>query len=143
PENDLVVLAVEGKNFPFLTLGQTEVLEPGDHVAVIGSPLGLEGSLSEGIVSAKREGADGARRWLQTTAPISPGSSGSPVLDSNGKVIGIATAVLRGGQSVNFAVPAQLAVTMLNSLKQKPVTPIPLQALARAQALDSDAAELA
>ena len=68
-ENDLAVLMVEGANLPFLTLGQSGVLKTGDRVAVIGSPMGLEGSLSEGIVSAKRQ-------WLQITAPISPGSSG-------------------------------------------------------------------
>jgi S1-C subfamily serine protease len=142
-ENDLAVLMVEAKNLPFLPLGQSGVLETGDHIAVIGSPLGLEGSLSEGIVSAKREEADRARKWLQITAPISPGSSGSPVLNASGKVIGVATMGLRGGQSLNFAVPAELVVAMLNLRDQKPSAPIPLQALARANALDNNTAELA
>jgi S1-C subfamily serine protease len=74
-ENDLVVLAVEGRDLPFLPLGNTSKVEAGDHIAVIGNPLGLEGSLSEGIVAAKREQAPGDHQWLQITAPISPGSS--------------------------------------------------------------------
>lgn len=112
-QNDLVLLAVDIRGADFLTLGNSQDVEVGDHVAVIGSPLGLEGSLSEGIISAKREEVNGKRRFLQITAPISPGSSGSPVLDSSGKVVGIASAELRGGQSLNFAVPAELAAQLL------------------------------
>jgi tetratricopeptide (TPR) repeat protein len=78
---------------------------------------------------------------LQITAPISPGSSGSPVLDSSGKVIGIATAEMRDGQSVNFAVPAELAAAMLHG--QKSTSPLPLETLARFNALTNDAAESA
>lgn len=109
---------------------------------MIGSPLGLEGSLSEGIVSAKRElpstekreAASAKREWLQITAPISPGSSGSPVLDTSGDVIGIATMVLRGGQSLNFAVPIEVAVAMIGSgmeqgWKQRPIQPLAQLAL--------------
>ncbi len=121
-ENDLAVLMVEGANLPFLTLGQSGVLKTGDRVAVIGSPIGLEGSLSEGIVSAKRQ-------WLQITAPISPGSSGSPVFDAKGSVIGVATKTLRAGQSLNFAVPAELVTPILKSFErgQKPVALTPLE----------------
>jgi S1-C subfamily serine protease len=143
-ENDLAVLAVEGRNLPFLTLGQSELLQTGDRVAIIGSPLGLEGSLSEGIIAAKRKETDADRQWLQITTPISPGSSGSPVIDSSGKVIGIATLVLRGGQSLNFAVPVELAVAMLRSENKANLSaPIPLEVIASASALDTDAAELA
>jgi hypothetical protein len=117
-ENDLALLAVEGRRtLPFLALGNSESVQTGDHVAVIGSPLGLEGSLSEGIVSAKRGDGNGKRKLLQITAAISPGSSGSPVLDSSGKVIGIATAEMREGQSVNFAVPAEIATQLLRAPK--------------------------
>jgi S1-C subfamily serine protease len=145
-ENDLAVLAVEGRNLPFLTLGQSEFLQTGDHVAVIGSPLGLEGSLSEGIIAAKRKETDADRQWLQITAPISPGSSGSPVLDSTGKVIGIATLVLQGGQSVNFAAPVELAVAMLRTKDKSKVdssAPIPLEEIDRVSGLDNGAVEKA
>ena len=140
-DNDLAVLLAEGKTFPPLPLGNSSKIEVGDHVAVIGSPLGLEGSLSEGIISGKRDFTDLRRQptpgvsvepyppprnfdlpfdkpdWLQITAAISPGSSGSPVLDATGNVIGIATMVLRGGQSLNFAVPAEVVVAMLKTHK--------------------------
>ena len=103
-ENDLALLVIEGKGFPFLPLGTAEKVDAGDRISIIGSPLGLEGSLSEGIVAAKRK-LFGGHDWLQITAAISPGSSGSPVLDSSGNVIGVATMLLKGGQSLNFAVP--------------------------------------
>jgi len=128
-QNDLVLLAVDKRGADFLTLGNSQEVEVGDQVAVIGSPLGLEGSLSEGIISAKREEVGGKRRFLQITAPISPGSSGSPVLDSSGKVVGIASAELRGGQSLNFAVPAELAAQLLY-VRKPPGALIPLPQIA-------------
>lgn len=86
-ENDLVLLTVDGSKLPHLNLRTTENIEAGDHIAVIGSPLGLEASVSEGIVSAKRNDEDEKVGWLQITAPISPRSSGSPVLNSAGKLL--------------------------------------------------------
>ncbi len=149
-DNDLAVLLPEGKKFPFLPLGNSSKIEVGDHVAVIGNPLGLEGSLSEGIISGKRD-LTSARPalptpvesdnyppprnfvmqldkldWLQITAPISPGSSGSPVFDTTGNVIGIATMLLREGQSLNFAVPAEVVIAMLETRKQQPRKQRPL-----------------
>lgn len=111
--NDIALLKVTGKDLPFLNLGDTTQLQVGERVAVIGSPLGLEGTLSEGIVSAIREVETG-RKWLQITAAISPGSSGSPVLNSKGEVIGIATALIQAGQSLNFAVPVEVAKNLLS-----------------------------
>lgn len=106
PKNDLVLLKLKGKDLPFLTLGNSDKIEVGTRIAVIGSPLGLEGTLSEGIVSAVREYLPD-QLLLQVTAAISPGSSGSPVLNAKGDVIGVASALLRGGQALNFAIPAQ------------------------------------
>jgi S1-C subfamily serine protease len=80
--------------------------EEGERIAVIGSPLGFDGTLSEGIVSANREDDNGVS-FIQISAPISPGSSGSPVVNSNGRLIGIATMYFEGGQSLNFAVSAK------------------------------------
>ena len=113
-DNDLVLLATEGKNLPFLNLRDTAGVEPGTRIAVMGNPRGLEGSLSEGIVSAKRGGA-AEHRWLQITAAISPGSSGSPVMDESGRVLGIATMVITNGQSLNFAVPGEIANALWNT----------------------------
>jgi Flp pilus assembly protein TadD len=114
PKNDLVLLKLKGKDLPFLPLGNSDKIEVGTRIAVIGSPLGLEGTLSEGIVSAVRDIA-GEMRILQISAAISPGSSGSPVLDSKGDVVAVATSLLHGGQSLNFAVPTEVARALIAS----------------------------
>jgi S1-C subfamily serine protease len=72
---------------------------------VIGSPKGLKNTLSEGLVSGYRDRAKGSK-WVQITAPISPGSSGGPVLTGDGRLVGVATASVIDGQNLNFAVPA-------------------------------------
>jgi Flp pilus assembly protein TadD len=88
---------------PYLTLGSSLNTVEGQRVLVIGNPEGLEGTVSDGIISAFRSG----RKMIQITAPISPGSSGSPVLDETGQVIGMATLVLKEGQNLNFAISAE------------------------------------
>jgi len=102
-EHDLVLLALKNAQAPPLPLGDSSHVEIGDEVYVVGNPLGLEGTFSSGIVSALRD--IGSNRILQITAPISPGSSGGPVLDAEGKVIGVATATFTAGQNLNLAVP--------------------------------------
>ncbi len=82
------------------------VPQEGESIVVIGNPFGLEGSVTNGIVSAVRE-IPGYGRIIQITAPISPGSSGSPVVNMAGQVIGVATLQAAEGQSLNFAVPAE------------------------------------
>src|SRR5207237_789604 len=88
----------------------------GDKVVAIGNPRGLEGSVSEGIVSGVRGSAD--IKILQITAPISPGSSGGPLFTANGEVVGVTTAALRDSQSLNFAVPASLLATLREKGKE-------------------------
>jgi tetratricopeptide (TPR) repeat protein len=85
--------------------------EEGESIVVIGNPFGLEGSVSNGIVSAVRE-IPGYGRIIQITAPISPGSSGSPVVNMRGQVIGVATLQAEEGQSLNFAVPSERIARM-------------------------------
>src|SRR5690349_18415418 len=80
--------------------------QDGESIVVIGNPFGLEGSVTNGIVSAVRD-IPGFGRIIQITAPISPGSSGSPVVNMRGQVIGVATLQITGGQSVNFAIPSE------------------------------------
>ena len=122
-DSDLAVLQAETGTYPFLTLGGIEKLAVGTPVAVIGSPVGLEGTLSTGIVSALRErGAEvhghQLESWrVQITAPISPGSSGSPVLTEDGRVVAVAVGNVGGGQGLNFAIPADLAATLLAGVK--------------------------
>src|SRR4029078_5182028 len=80
--------------------------QEGESVVVIGIPLDLEGSVTNGIVSAVRD-IPTFGRIIQITAPISPGSSGSPVVNMQGQIIGVATLQITGGQSVNFAIPSE------------------------------------
>ena len=106
-EGDLALLRVDarpGQVRP-LSLDRTSPQE-GESVVVIGNPFGLEGSVSNGIVSAVRD-IPTFGRIIQITAPISPGSSGSPVVNMQGQVIGVATLQITGGQSVNFAIPSE------------------------------------
>lgn len=93
-----------------LTVVRTSPQE-GESIVVIGNPLGLEGSISNGIVSAVRD-IPNFGRIIQITAPISRGSSGSPVINMRGEVIGVATLQLADGQSVNFAVPSDRVVQL-------------------------------
>src|ERR1041385_2230044 len=106
-EADVALLKVEAPaaQVRSLSLDRTSPQE-GESVVVIGNPFGLEGSVTNGIVSAVRD-IPGFGRIIQITAPISPGSSGSPVVNMDGQVIGIATLQITGGQSVNFAIPSE------------------------------------
>ncbi|HVP76724.1 MAG TPA: trypsin-like peptidase domain-containing protein [Thermodesulfobacteriota bacterium] len=104
PERDLVLMKVTATPTTPLSLGDSDSVEVGEPVYAIGNPQGLEGTFSQGIVSGIRK--IGPDKLLQITAPISPGSSGGPVLNSKGEVIGISVAIFRGGQNLNFAVPS-------------------------------------
>lgn len=111
---DLAIIQVDAKLSP-VTLGDDELTAIGDRILAIGNPEGLEGTVSEGIISGFRKVEDGFR-LMQITAPISPGSSGGPVINQSGHVIGIASASIVVGQNLNFAVP----VKKLKELYSKP-----------------------
>src|SRR5829696_2169269 len=119
-EGDIALLKIDAPTPSIrpLPLDKTSPQE-GESVVVIGNPLGLEGSVTNGIVSAVRD-IPTFGRIIQITAPISSGSSGSPVVNMQGQVIGIATLQITGGQSVNFAIPSerisQLQVATITSL---------------------------
>ena len=111
PERDLVILKISGGRAPALTFGSSENVQVGETVYAAGNPQGLEGTFSQGIVSSIRE--VGTNRLLQITAPISPGSSGGPVLNNKGQVIGVSVATFRGGQNLNFAIPSDYLKALL------------------------------
>lgn len=104
-EHDVALLRVMTIPTPAIALGSGEAVAVGQSVFAIGSPRGLDLSLSEGIVSSKRKAADGA--MIQTTAPISPGSSGGGLFDEYGRLVGITTGQVSSGQNLNFAIPVE------------------------------------
>jgi S1-C subfamily serine protease len=108
---DLALLKLGGVRAAPLELGKSSDVSVGDAVFVVGNPRGLEGTLSEGIVSAIRHVESDT--LLQITAPISPGSSGGPVLDRSARVVGVAAATLKGGQNLNFAIPSAYLSSLL------------------------------
>ena len=112
-DNDLALLQITIPGVKPLRLGDNDKVRIGDQVYVAGSPKGLEGTFSDGIISriSRAEG----KEYLQMTAPISPGSSGGPVLNSEGKVIGVAFMTIEGGQNLNFAIPSKYVKALLNT----------------------------
>ncbi len=102
--NDLVIIKVSALDVPALSLGDSDAVQVGESVYAVGNPRGLDGTFSQGVISSIREAK--TRKRLQFTAPISPGSSGGPVLNEVGEVIGISVAIFRGGQNLNFAIPS-------------------------------------
>jgi len=125
--HDLALLRVEARGLPVLKLADSEKVRPGDAIVAIGHPLGLEDTVSNGLVSAVRQLGD--LTALQISAPIAPGSSGGPLLNERAEVIGVATAILRGGQNLNLGVPAKYIQPLL--VNQAPVTLASLAAAAR------------
>jgi S1-C subfamily serine protease len=131
PAADIAVLQAAGGAFPALDLGDSRALMTGQEVVVVGSPEGLSTTLSTGIVAAIRDGgvtdpgapvqsASYASWRIQITAPVSPGSSGSPVLTRDGRVVGVAVGGFRSGQNLNFCVPIELARALLDRLGDHP-----------------------
>ncbi|HLT38085.1 MAG TPA: trypsin-like peptidase domain-containing protein [Enhygromyxa sp.] len=104
---DLALLRIDPEQLtrpPIIAvLGDSEAIEVGEPVSVIGNPLGLDHTLTNGIVSARR--IYQGERYIQMSAPISPGNSGGPVFDRHGRVIGVSVAQMIGGQNLNLAVP--------------------------------------
>lgn len=135
---DLALLQAEASGVPYLRLAADSNLEVGSKVVVIGSPRGFSGTVSEGILSAHR--SIGEEKLLQITAPISQGSSGSPVLNEKGEVIGIATMLIREAQALNFAAPVEgLRALMKQIVPADPVKPISGFRTEKSQAYRTDA----
>lgn len=117
---DLAIAQISGRNLPYLRLGDSSALRPGDKILTIGSPLGLESSVSEGIISALRKvedfpeelkqellasGRKQENKLIQFTAPVSPGNSGGPLVNTKGEIVGIVVAGIPAADNVYFAIP--------------------------------------
>jgi serine protease Do len=122
PKSDLAIVRIKGaSNLKVAKLGDSDKMEPGDWVLALGEPFGLEGTVTHGIISAKGRPLDPETRadFLQTDAPINPGNSGGPLINLDGEVIGINTAIhTRTGvnDGVGFAIPSNLAKWVTDQL---------------------------
>lgn len=115
PITDIAVIQIQGENLPTVPLGDSDLVQPGMWVVAIGNPLGLDNTVTAGIISATGRSAsevgvpDKRVSFLQTDAAINPGNSGGPLLDANGRVIGVNTAIIRGAQGLGFSIPINTA----------------------------------
>ena len=116
--DDIAVIKIDGEGFLPVTLGQSTDVKVGQRVVAIGNPLGLESTVADGLISAWREIQNG-RKVLQVSVPLSPGSSGGPLFNLAGEVIGITTASMSKGQSLNFAVPIEYAQPLIQQAQRK------------------------
>jgi serine protease Do len=117
---DLALIKIEtDKKLPVLSLGNSDSVKVGQWVMAIGNPFGLDHTVTAGIVSAKGRalGAGPYDDFIQTDASINPGNSGGPLLSLDGKVVGINTAMIKNGQGIGFAIPANMADQIVNQLK--------------------------
>lgn len=113
--HDLAALKIHSKTFQTLTLGNSDQVQVGEEVVAIGNPLGLDLTVSNGIVSGIRTDEKEEGKLLQITAPISHGSSGGPMFNMVGEVVGINAMFLEGGESLNFAIPVNDAKNLLQN----------------------------
>ena len=114
--HDLALLHIEDKNAPkfkYVTLGSSDALNVGDSVFAIGSPLGLERTMTEGILSTKTRELEG-ELYLQTTAQINPGNSGGPLFNLAGEVVGVTNMKILFGEGLGFAIPVELVKNFLD-----------------------------
>ena len=122
PESDLAVLKIDGKNLPFVALGDSDDVTVGEWVLAIGNPFGLSDTVTAGIVSAKGRSSVGItdfEDFIQTDAAINPGNSGGPLVNLDGHVVGINTAIISrsgGNMGIGFAIPINMAKNIFDQL---------------------------
>jgi len=121
PKSDIAVIKIDAKDLPFLTMADSDQSEVGDRVLAIGNPFGVGQTVTSGIISAKGRATMGLdyEDFIQTDAAINPGNSGGALVDAEGRLIGINTAILSrsgGSQGVGFAIPANLTRDVMTSL---------------------------
>lgn len=135
--NDLIILKSKRFSGRSINLGPKELPEVGAEIYAIGNPKGLTGTVSKGIISGIRENEDNS--LIQITSPISPGSSGGPILDNKGQVIGVAFASYKEGQNLNFAIPVKYLKRLNNKNSPlKELAKLNLQSQKRSQVKTSN-----
>ncbi|MBD2014716.1 trypsin-like peptidase domain-containing protein [Microcoleus sp. FACHB-53] len=122
PMTDVAVVKIQANNLPAVTLGNSEQLKPGEWAIAIGNPLGLDNTVTTGIISATGRSSsqvgvpDKRVNFIQTDAAINPGNSGGPLLNASGQVIGMNTAIIQGAQGLGFAIPINTAQRIAQQL---------------------------
>ncbi len=121
-DSDLALIKIDKTNLPYLVFGNSDELKQGQIVLALGNPLGLDNSVSLGVVSAvaRQIKADDQMVYIQTDAPINPGNSGGPLVDADGRVVGINTFILTqsgGSEGIGFAIPSNIAQGVYTQLK--------------------------
>jgi S1-C subfamily serine protease len=118
----VAVVKIEANNLPVVSLGKSEELQPGEWAIAIGNPLGLDNTVTVGIISATGRSStdvgvpDKRVSFIQTDAAINPGNSGGPLLNQRGQVIGMNTAIIQGAQGLGFAIPIDRAQQIAEQL---------------------------
>ena len=121
PNTDIALIRIKsGYNLPVLKIGDSDALKVGQWVLAIGSPFGLEHTVTAGIVSAKGRviGSGPYDDFIQTDASINPGNSGGPLINMTGEVIGVNTIIIAGGQGIGFAIPINQVKGIVEQLKK-------------------------
>jgi len=121
PATDLAVIRADGSGLPYATLGDSGLLRVGQLIIAIGNPFGFQSTVSTGVVSALGRALRSQRGRLveniiQHTAPLNPGNSGGPLVDSRGRIIGINTAIIMMAQGIGFSIPSNTAKWVVSQL---------------------------
>lgn len=122
PVTDVAVIKIQANNLPTVSIGNSEQLKPGEWAIAIGNPLGLDNTVTTGIISATGRSSsqvgvpDKRVQFIQTDAAINPGNSGGPLLNASGQVIGMNTAIIQGAQGLGFAIPINTAQRIAGQL---------------------------
>ena len=122
PNTDLALIKIKSDgNLPSIQFGNSDDIKVGEWVMAIGNPFGLEHTVTVGIISAKGRviGSGPYDDFIQTDASINPGNSGGPLINMEGKVVGINTAIIAGGQGIGFAIPVNMAKGIIEQLQTK------------------------
>jgi Do/DeqQ family serine protease len=125
PVTDVAVVKIEASDLPTVNLGDSDQLKPGEWAIAIGNPLGLDNTVTAGIISATGRSSDNVGvpnervNFIQTDAAINPGNSGGPLLDAQGQVIGMNTAIIQNAQGIGFAIPINTARRIAEQLIAK------------------------